>query len=441
MAFLAALLRPFLRLHPWQRLAVVAWAGFLVGIGARVLLRPGQQTVYPIFSQAGRDWLASADVYALDRSFPGAGAPPAPASLGDLLHPPTRAPVGWGLASFRYSPLMAGLLVPWGLLPGQLGELLWRLGNAVVLLAAVFWWLRRAAPYPLSPTQHGLYLLALMPFAIASLNNGQTNPLLVALLLLAVTACARRHFTLASLCLGLAFWLKLYPLAFALLLALAYPRRLAWRLVLILPLLGAAAFLLQRPGYVANEYVTFVRVLSLDDRSDWPAEAAYRDLRLLCRVCGLPLSATAYTTVRLAAAGLVAALCLAGRRWPVRRRLSSVLNLGLCWMLLCGPATEGATYQLLGPAMAWALIDVWRRGRPLARAVALASAAAFGVGLLGNLFPFAARVHALGPHPLSALLLFGLLVGLDVRDLLLPRLAAALGVALAERRPEGGGQT
>ncbi len=405
------------RLNQWQRVALVVWVALLLGVGTRVVLRPGRQTVGGIFAKAGRDWLAGTDVYGLDRPASGVQAPQ---SFGDLFHPTFRPPVGWGLVSYRYSPLVAGLFVPLGLMPERLGELLLRLANAAALVAGALWWLRRAAPYPLSRAEQGFFLLALVPFSMGSINNGQTNPLLLGLLLAAMTACAERRFTLASLFVGLAFWLKMYPLAFGLLLAVAYPRQLGWRLPLAVLLLGAAAFLLQRPAYVANEYLTFVRVLTLDDRSDWPPRLAYRDLLLLCRVWGLPLSAEAYTAVRLATAALVAALVLAGRRWPVRRRLCSLLNLGLCWVLLFGPATEGATYQLLGPALAWAMIDAWRRGRPLARAVALASAGAFGVGLAANLFPFAADVHALGPHPLSALLLFGLLVGLDLRDLLRP---------------------
>jgi hypothetical protein len=410
MSALAVLSRPFLRLNPWQRLALIAWVGLLAGIGTRVLLRPGQQTVYPIFAQAGRDWRAGTDVYHLGPSAPG----------WDLVRPPAPAPVGWGLESYRYSPLVASFFVPLGVLPDRLGQLLWRLLNAAVLVAAVLWWLRRAAPYPLSRAQQGFFLLALVPFSVGSLNNGQTNPLLLALLLAAVTATAVWRCNLASLCLALAFWLKLYPLAFGLLLMLAYPRRLGWRLPLAVVLLGAGAFLVQRPGYVAAEYLTWLRALGLDDRSDWPTELAYRDLRLLLRVWGLPVGGAAYTALRLTSAALVAALCLAGRRWPMRRRLNSALNLGLCWVLLCGPATEGATYQLMGPALAWALLDTWRRCRPFAQAVALASAASFWLALGANLFPFASRVHALGLHPLSALLLFGLLVGLDVRDLLRP---------------------
>jgi hypothetical protein len=409
-------------LAPWQRLALIAWVGLLAGVGTRVLLRPEQQTVDPIFAQAGRDWLAGADVYHLDRSPDGSGEPAAPASVWDLVRPPARAPVGWGLASYRYSPLVAALFVPLGVLPDRLGQLLWRLGNAAVLVAAALWWLRRATPYPLSRARQGLFLLALVPFSVGSINNGQTNPLLLGLLLAAVTATATGRCNLASLCLALAVWLKLYPLAFGLLLALACPRRLGWRLPLAVLLPGAVVFLLQRPGYVAAEYLTWLRALGLDDRSDWPTVLAYRDLRLLLRVWGLPPGTAAYMAVRLTSAALVAVLCVAGRHWPLRRRLNSALQLGLCWVLLCGPATEGATYQLLGPPLAWALLDTWRRG-PFARAVALASLGAYLVGLGANLFPFAARVHALGPHPLSALLLFGLLVGLDVRDLRRPTAA------------------
>jgi hypothetical protein len=324
----------------------------------------------------------------------------------------------WGLESYRYSPLVAALLVPVGLLPDRAGAIVWRLANAAVLLAAVGWWLRRAAPYPLSRGQRGLFLLALAPFAIGSVNNGQINPLLLALILATFTACAAGRYNLAALCFGLAFWLKLYPLVFGLLLVLLYPRRLVWRLPLAVLLLGAAAFLLQRPGYVAAEYVNFARALSLDDRSDWPAGAAYRDLRLLCRVCGLPLGAGAYAALRLGGAALVAALVLAGRGWPPRRRLMSALNLGLCWVLLCGPATESPTYLLLGPVMAWAFVDVWRRRRPLARAAVVVSAAASWVAVGANLFTWAAEVHARAPQPFSALVLFAVLVALDLRDLL-----------------------
>jgi hypothetical protein len=426
MYVLVALVRPFLRLHPWQRVALAAWVALVVGVGIRVVLRPGKNSVYPIFAQAGRDWLAGKDVYRLDDS---PDVPPPPTSLGELLRPPSRPPVGWGLGSFRYSPPMAALLVPAGFLPNLAGELLWRLVKVAALLAAARWWLRRAVPYPLTPSQQGLFLTVLALFALGSVNNGQTNPLLLALVLATFTACAVGRFNLAGLLFALAFWLKLYPLAFGLLLVLAFPRRLGWRLPLAVLLFGAGAFLLQRPGYVAAEFVNFARALSLGDRSDWPAQAGYRDLRLLCRVCGLAVSTETYAALRLGSAALIAALCWAGRRWPVRRRLGSTMNLGLCWILLCGPATESSTYALLGPVMGWAVLDVRRRGGPLARAAVLLSAAAALAAIGANLFPWAGDVHGLAPQPFSALLLFVVLSALDVRDLLRPAPAAALPLA------------
>jgi hypothetical protein len=414
-----------LLLHPWQRLALAAWVALVGGVVTRVLLRPGQQTVYPIFAQAGRDWRTGEDVYQLGGHAVGS----LPVSVAELVKPSARPPVGWGLESYRYSPLVAALLVPVGLLPDQAGAILWRLGNVAVLLVAARWWLRRAAPYPLTRGQQGLFLLVLAAFAIGSVNNGQTNPLLLALVLAAFTACAEGRFNLAALCFGLAFWLKLYPLAFGMLLVIAFPRRLGWRLPLAVLLLGGATFLLQRPGYVAAEHLNFARALSLDDRSDWPTGAAYRDLRLLCRVCGLAVTAETYTALRLGGAALVAGVCWAGRRWPVRQRLASMLHLGLCWVLLCGPATESPTYLLLGPVMGWAMIDVWRHGGPIARAAILASAAAAWAAIGANLFRWAADVHALAPQPFSALLLFAVLAARDVRDLLRPAPAAPLAAS------------
>ncbi len=428
MSRLTTLARPVLLLHRWQVLALAAWVVLAGGVVTRVVLRPGQQTVYPIFAEAGRRWLAGEDVYRLEDS----GAVPARATVRELLRPSARLPVGWGVVSYRYSPLTTALLVPAGLLPDRLGAVLWRLTGVAVLLAAARRWMRVAVPYPLTRGQRGLFVLALVPFALGSVNNGQTNPLLLALILATFTACAEGRFNLASLCFGLAFWLKLYPLAFGLLLLVIHPRQLVWRLPLTVLLLGATAFLFQRPGYVADEYVNFARALSLEDRSAWPTEAAYRDLRLLCRVCGLPLSATAYAVVRAGLAALVVAICWASRRrWPVRRSLCVALNLGLCWVLACGPATESPTYLLLGPVMGWALLDVWPRGGRLTRAAIVTAAAAAGVAIGANLFSWVGQVHALAPQPLAALLLFAVLAAREVRDLRRPAPAVLPALAIS----------
>ena len=41
----------------------------------------------------------------------------------------------------------------------------------------------------------------------------------------------------------------------------------------------------------------------------------------------------------------------AAKNWPTPRILEAVLLLGACWMMLCGPATESASYVLLAPSL------------------------------------------------------------------------------------------
>src|SRR2546425_10706665 len=73
------------------RLAFSLWATVLLVICIRGLLNARTNSVYPIFAGAARSFLAGADLYAAS------GSP------------------------YRYSPLVAGLLVPFSLWPDHLG--------------------------------------------------------------------------------------------------------------------------------------------------------------------------------------------------------------------------------------------------------------------------------------------------------------------------------
>ncbi len=87
-------------------------------------------------------------------------------------------------------------------------------------------------------------------------------------------------------------------------------------------------------------------------------------------------------------------------------------------MTLLGPATESATYVLLAPVLAWAVLSAtrqpWARWgaavaeQPWPAAVRWMPGAAWWLFLacvLAGLSPRTNRVHALGLHPLAALLL------------------------------------
>src|SRR5207302_29864 len=106
-------------------------------------------------------------------------------------------------------------------------------------------------------------------------------------LLAALAAVGSGRWNFAAAGLGLATFFKVYPLAVGLLLAAVYPRKFGVRLFLALAAGALLPFLLQRPGYVSGQYAAWWEVLRTEDRNDLPLILCYRDLCLLCRVCGV----------------------------------------------------------------------------------------------------------------------------------------------------------
>jgi glycosyl transferase family 87 len=264
-----------------------------------------------------------------------------------------------------------------------------------------------------------------VPLSVGSLNNGQSNPLLLGLLLIGGAAAAAERWNLVAGCLAFASLLKLYPVAVGLLLAAGYPRRLGGRFAGALALGLGLPFLLGPPGYVTAQYADWFHRLLTEDRQTWPVTGGYRDLRMLFRLWGTPLGPRTFLAIQFFAAVGIAGLCLARRRGerPHRQFLIAVLGLGCCWMTVLGPATESCTYMLLAPALAWAVIETcawdnrptcpWTSG-PLvprgARGVVLASYGLFLVSQVMLWFPWGSRFNNLGSQPVAGLLLFGYLL-------------------------------
>jgi hypothetical protein len=380
------------RLGPWARGAVVVWTAILLVIGVRILLSPRAHSVLPIYTTAAQRWLAGADLY------------------GPLE----------GLDRYRYSPLVAVLMVPFSLLPASLGGLLWRLVNAGVYLGGLAWWSRVALPLPLTREQRALLLLLATPLSVGCLNNGQTNLLVLGLLLAAGAGVVSDRWNVASACLALACLFKLYPIALGLLLAAVYPRALALRLTVAVVVGLALPFGLQHPGYVAEQYASWVGHFEVYDRQGLPVYLWYRDLRLLCRVWLVPLGSQAYLAIQLLAAAAVAGLGIAGRcrGWSRRQLAPLLLGLACCWMTALGPATESCTYVLLAPALAWGVLDTRLSRQPWG--VRGGMRLSYGLLVLVQIsswFPLGRQFRTLGPQPLAALLFLGCLVALAVRDL------------------------
>jgi hypothetical protein len=385
----------------WVQWAVAVWLVMVAAVCARAALQPRVRSLYPTWAAAGRDWLAGAPLY--------------------------RNTWEQHLDQFRYSPLVAALLVPFHLLPEGLGGPLWRLLNAAALLGGFAWWLRAVSPAALTARQWGALFLLLAPPALSSLNNGQPNLLTAGLLLAALAGAMRERWALAALCVAGAAALKVYPLALGLLLAAAYPRRFTPRLVVALAVLAAVPFVLQQPGYVAEQYRLWYERLRDNDeaRRSWPPHMAYRDLWLLLRVWHVPVTPHRYVLVQFLTAAGCAIACVAGRLrgWGRPRLLTAALTLGTCWMMLCGPATESSTYVLLAPALAWAVLGAGGEPWP-ARVLPAVAWGLLVACVLAGLFPNTAQFHALGLHPLAALLFGAGYLAAALRALLAPPAAA-----------------
>jgi hypothetical protein len=384
-------------LHRLEQVAVWVWLILVVAVSVRVSLASQRShTVYPIYEQAAQHWRAGADCYL-----------PVP-----------------GLDLFRNTPIVAAGFVPFSLLPYKTAGVVWRLIGVVVFLIALADWAKVVLPQALSPARRGLLFAMVMPVALNSYNNGQLNMLLTGVLMLSASTAIRGRWTACAIYMTIATLLKIYPLAFGLLLVVIEPRRFGPRLAAALAVGFALPFLFQNPAYVLDQYGSWFGLMGADDRLLGPWERCPRDLYLLFRYWGEPPSLEMYKLWQLAGAAGCAAVCLlARRRWGGgTATVALAYHLAMIWMLILGPATESCTYTLLAPSFVGAIL-----APPPGRKWGLTILPVVGYGLLvatilAGMFPQDWRVQILGPQPFAALLL---LTALLVEAATRPRPAAA----------------
>jgi Glycosyltransferase family 87 len=316
------------------------WAGFLAFVLVRAYLNPGSRSVYPIFANAGREWLQGLDIYDVNVS-----------------HGP--------LDKFRYAPVVAVFFTALVGLPDGIGVVLWRILNVAALFAGAIAFARIVFPGRARLTATTAIALAalLLPLSLGSINNAQSNTLIVGCLLLGVAAAADQRCWLAAVCLAVPVVFKIYPAAVVLLILLVQPR-LGWRLGLALAASCLLPFALQEPNYVAGAYQSWFNQIAHDNRHTGQLENSYRDFFMLMRVTGLHLSERHYQVLQLGMAGLVAAIVVRSQRFGCgkTRLLRASFDLGCCWIILFGPATENSTYALLAPTLALAAWEAFQPG-------------------------------------------------------------------------------
>jgi hypothetical protein len=381
------------------RIAVILWSAILAVVAVRVLLKPGAHSLFPIFVDAAQNWMRGVDVYG--------------ALAADV---------------FRYSPLVAVLTIPFTFISDGLGEVSWRALNVAIYFLALAWWYPRVSPATAQGRGSLLFLLVI-PLSVGSIANGQTNPMLAGSLLAGVACVAETRWSLAAACLAVAIFLKAYPIAVALLLVCLYPRQLALRMLLAVAVGLALPFAFQRFGFVASEYIHWFDHMRLSDRTAREPSVWYRDLRLLCKACHMPIPPRLYLAIQLVgAAGFAAVAIFAKRAGQARDRLlATTLGLGCCWMTVFGAVAESSTYMLLAPTLAVTFIEVFRDGsRWPMKLLMFASYSLFTATAVASWFPFGREFHSLGVHAAA---------GLFLMLVLLIRAFASLRSAAVELRP------
>jgi Glycosyltransferase family 87 len=158
---------------------------------------------------------------------------------------------------YKYSPSFALLFAPFALIPFALSLALWDGLNALMLFFAV---------ERLLPSRQAAIALALIYLeALRSMQRSQSNGLVTALVVLAFLAFERRRQLGAAYAIAIGAAVKIFPLA-ALALAIFYPRRLRFALLMVAAMLVVLALplLVVSPAGLAAQYQSWRAVEAAD---------------------------------------------------------------------------------------------------------------------------------------------------------------------------------
>ncbi|MSR30240.1 MAG: DUF2029 domain-containing protein [Gemmataceae bacterium] len=355
----------------------------LAVVSTRVYLKPFSHSVFPIYSFAASNWQDGKSCYFTKNA-------------------------EREMDVYRYSPAVTPLFLPFHFLGEKWGGILWRFVNFGLYLHAL------SLVYQIflskQPGWVGLsaFILLSLPLGLTNLNNGQVNLLMAALIMHGVSLAALGRISLSGFVFALATCLKIYPLAIALMIGMAFPLRFFASFIGSVVLIFLTPFLFQTPDYVASQYSEWFSSLAKDDRSQRPLADSFRDFWLLIRLTGAPIFFESYRWIQLAAAGFVgmASLFALWKRGFSQTWITRTTALGCSWVLLFGPSSESSTFVLIAPWLAMSLIQVFRGEIGKEKTLLLAGTGLLVLTVLAGILPATRRIHSFGFHPVAAVCLF-----------------------------------
>ena len=274
--------------------------------------------------------------------------------LGESMYP-------GGTHGFLYVPQFAVLfsLIDW-IQPPVVGEIVWR-GLGFGMFASALWKVGNLFSYShgrlgiTAPTFTCLVLLA-VPASLASLNNGQTNLPLSAVLVFLCLALREERWNLGAALMTIALILK--PISVApWLLVFAVFSRMRIPLMVGLLVMGLVGFVHPSSSYAWGQWVEFWAKLT---HSYTPENLRVSDMFGMLEKMGLPNPLAFNSLARMVAAG--SALFFVG--WKYRRGGSINGSWGLwvatalIWTVF-NPRAETNSYVLISPLLAFAAVSYW----------------------------------------------------------------------------------
>jgi alpha-1,2-mannosyltransferase len=379
----------------WLKIAYLLWIIFAIVVCGRIIVQaishPQQHldhTVYPILAEGSIRWWADLPLHGLIEE------------LQDI---------------YRYSPTFAVLFTPFACLPEWLGACLWGLLSIGVFVAAMRVLSRELLPGKWTVDRQGVFLGLTLLGAMSGIHSGQSNALLVALVIFAMQAIKYQRWWMASFLLAIPVFIKLWPLAVVLLLAACFPKQLFWRFVLVAIAFALLPFLTRPPSVVIGQYQEWYASLTGPQQHRWPG---IRDAWTIREQLGNAFHGTpvapgkiesipkaipgrGYQVLQLTSALAVLGWCLWQKRrllsgamptlvvgmregpensqhahgkrghgteqgtgyfiYPVGELLTAILSIWVSWQLLFGPGSEQITYGIIAPSAAWAVMASFRQ--------------------------------------------------------------------------------